>query len=81
MQKADYSRDGGRSLNHVAVNETVMRLDRHHYWLFAAVDPGSNEFLYVKLFPARNRVTTTQFFRELQDGPDPVDAMFVVDKS
>ena len=39
VHKAYLQPEPGRSLNHVAVDETVIRLDDEQYWLYAAVDP------------------------------------------
>ena len=41
--KADLQSESGRSPGHVAVDETVIRIDDEQYWLYAAVDPDSNE--------------------------------------
>ena len=39
VHKADLQPDGGASPNHVALDETVIRLDGQQYWLYAAIDP------------------------------------------
>ena len=43
VHKADLQPESGRSPNHVAVDETVIQLDDQQYWLYAAVDPDSND--------------------------------------
>jgi len=49
VQKANLQlRDGKRS-NHIAVNETVIQLNDQRYWLYAAVDPDTNELLHTQL--------------------------------
>jgi transposase-like protein len=45
--------------NHVAVNETVIQLDDQQYWLYAAVDPETNDLLQTKLEPTRTNVIAT----------------------
>jgi transposase-like protein len=35
------------------VDETVIRIDDEQYWLYAAVDPDSNELLHTKLETTR----------------------------
>jgi len=37
VHKADVQPEFGRSPNHVAVDETVIRLNNEQYWLYAAV--------------------------------------------
>lgn len=50
VNKADLQPESGRNPNHVAVDETVIQLDDEHYWLYAAVDSDSNEFLSSRTF-------------------------------
>jgi putative transposase len=79
VQKADLQPEGGKSPNHVAVDETVIQLNDQRFWLYAAVDPDTNEFLHVRLFPTRTIVLTKQFLQELQEKHDVADAVFLVD--
>jgi transposase-like protein len=79
VHKADLQPESGRSPNHVAVDETVIRLDDEQYWLYAAVDPDSNDLLYTKLEPTRNNMFADQFFAELRDKHDVDNATFLVD--
>jgi transposase-like protein len=51
VHKADLQPETGRSPDHVAVDETVIQLDDQQYWLYAAVDPDSNDLLHTKLEP------------------------------
>ncbi|GAB6862010.1 hypothetical protein JCM17092_20990 [Haloplanus litoreus] len=44
VHKADLQPEEDRSPGHVAVDETVIRLNDEQYWLYAAVDPETNEF-------------------------------------
>ena len=43
VHKAELQPEAGRSPDRVAVDETVIRLDDEQYWLYAAVDPETNE--------------------------------------
>ena len=43
--KADLQPGSGRFPDHVAVDETVIQLNDERYWLYAAVDPETNELL------------------------------------
>jgi len=79
VHKADLQPESGRSPNHVAVDETVIRLDGEQYWLYAAVDPDSNDLLHTKLEPTRTNVIADQFFAELREKHDVDDATFLVD--
>ncbi|EMA53454.1 IS240-type transposase (ISH102) [Halococcus salifodinae DSM 8989] len=45
VHKAELQPESGKTPDHVAVDETVIRLDDERYWLYAVVDPESNELL------------------------------------
>ena len=79
VQKADLQPASGKQPDHVALDETVIQLDNQRYWLYAAVDPETNEFLHVRLFPTRNTGLTKRFLRELREKHDVDDAEFLVD--
>jgi len=79
VHKADLQPEAGRSPNHVAVDETVIQLDDQQYWLYAAVDPETNNLLHTKLEPTRNNALTDRFFSEIRDKHDVDDAIFLVD--
>ncbi len=61
------------------MDETVIQLDDEQYWLYAAVDPESNEILHTTLEPTRANVIADQFFAELREKNDVGDAIFLVD--
>ena len=79
VHKADLQPEDGRSPDHVALDETVIRLDDEQYWLYAAVDPETNELLHTKLEPTRTNVLAHAFFTELREKHDVEDAVFLVD--
>jgi len=79
VHKADLQPEAGKSPNHVAVDETVIQFGDQRYWLYAAVDPESNELLHTKLVPTRNTVLARSFFTELCEKHDVEDATFLVD--
>ncbi len=79
VQKADLQPTDGKEPNHVAVDETVIQLNDQRYWLYAAVDPKTNEFLHVKLYPTRTIVVSKKFLTELQEKHHVGDAVFLVD--
>ena len=57
----------------------MIQLDGEQYWLYAAVDPESNDLLHTKLEPARNNAFADLFFAELCEKHDVDDAIFLVD--
>ena len=79
VHKAELQPESGRTPDHVAVDETVIRLDDERYWLYAAVDPDSNELLHTKLEPARNNALAHGFFAELREQHHVDDATFLLD--
>jgi hypothetical protein len=54
IQKADLQLSDGASPNRVAVIETAIQIGSDRFWLYAAVDPRTNEFLHVDAFPVQN---------------------------
>ncbi len=79
VQNADLQPTGTRSSNYVALDETVIQLGTKRYWLYAAVDPKTSEFLHVRLFPTTNSGLTHVFLRELREKHDIDDATFLID--
>ena len=79
VHKADLQPESGRSPNHVAVDETVIRLNDEQYWLYAAVDPETNDLLHTQLEPTRNNAIADQFFADLREKHDVDDAIILVD--
>jgi putative transposase len=79
VQKADLQPTSDREPNHIAVDETVIQLNENRYWLYAAVDPETNEFLHVRLFPTRTTERTRLFLCELREKQPVKQAMFLVD--
>jgi putative transposase len=53
IQKADLQPASGACPNHVALDETVIRINDEQDWLYAAVDPETNRILHTR--PARTR--------------------------
>jgi transposase-like protein len=79
VHKADLQPEAGKSPDHVAVDETLIQLDDERYWLYAAVDPETNELLHTKLEPTRTNVLAYAFFAELCEKHDVDDAVFIID--
>jgi transposase-like protein len=48
VQKTDVQPTSDTALDHIAVNETVIQVNDERHWLYAAVDPETNEFLHVR---------------------------------
>ncbi len=65
--------------NHIALDETVIQLDEHRYWLYTAVDPETNKILHTRLYSTTTTALTEQFLQELTEKHDLDDAMFLVD--
>ena len=70
VHKADLQPKSGQNPDHVAVDETVIRLNDEQYWLYAAVDPETNELLHTTLEPTTNKVIAHAFFAELREKHD-----------
>ena len=59
----------------------MIRLNDEQYWLYAAVDPETNELLHTKLEPTTTKVLAHSFLTELSEKHDVSDAVFLVDGS
>jgi len=79
VHKTELQSKSGQNPDHVAVDETVIRLNDKQYWLYAAVDPKTNKLLYAKLEPTRTNALSHAFFAELREKHDVEEAVFLVD--
>ena len=79
IQKADLQPTDGRSPNHVAIDETVIRIDDQQFWLYAAADPETNDLLHLRLFSTTTTALTEIFLRELRQKHEVESAVFLVD--
>jgi transposase-like protein len=79
VQKADVQPSSDAEPNHIAVDETVIRVNDERHWLYAAVDPTTNEILHVRLFQTRTTQLTMLFLRELQQKQQVEQATFLID--
>jgi len=66
VQKAELQPAEGRSLNHVAIDEAVIRVNDQQFWLYAAADPESNTLLHLRLFATTTTALAEIFLRELR---------------
>ncbi len=67
VHKADLQPESGKDPNHVAVDETVIQLNNEQYWLYAAVDPETNELLYTSLETTTNTPIAQTFLAEIDE--------------
>jgi len=79
VQKADLQPTSDTVPNQIAVDETVIRVNGERCWLYAAVNPATNEFLHVRLFQTLTTQFTLLFFRELREKQQVEQATFLVD--
>ena len=73
MRKADLQPDSHVDPDQIAVDETLIRVNGQAHWLFATVDPDSNQFLHVRLFQTRTTQLTVLFLCELREKPTAVE--------
>jgi putative transposase len=72
MQKAGLQPDEGCCPDHVALDETVIQINDQRYWLYAAIDPDTNDFPHVKRGTAQNIGLTEIFLGEPHENHDAV---------
>ena len=58
VQNANLQPTSNAAPDHIAVDETVIQVNDERRWLYAAVDPETNEFLHARLFPTRTTQLT-----------------------
>ena len=81
VHKADLQPESGKNPDHVAVDETVIQLNNEQYWLYAAVDPATNELLHTSLEPTTNTAIAQTFLAEIDEKHNVSDAVFLIDGS
>ena len=79
IHKADLQPTSEKNPDHVAVDETVIHLNDDQYWLYAAVDPETNELLHTSLEPTTNTGVAEAFLAEINEKHDVADAVFLID--
>ena len=79
VQKTDVQPTSDTAPDHIAADETVIQVNDERRWLYAAVDPETNEFLHARLFPTRTTQLTVLFLRELQQIVPVTQATILVD--
>ena len=79
MQNADLQPTSDAAPDHIAVDKTVIQVNDERRWLYVTVNPETNEFLHVRLFPTRTTRLTVFFLRELQQIVPITHAAILVD--
>jgi transposase-like protein len=79
VHNADLQPDSTVTAVELAVDEKAIRINGHDYWLYAAVDPATNEFLHVRLFPVTTKQTTRWFLADLHQRYQLDGVQFLVD--
>jgi transposase-like protein len=65
VHKAELQPVSTVSADQLAVDEKLIRINGHDYWLYGAVDPETNEILQLRLFSTTRKQTTRCFLAEL----------------
>ncbi|WP_077152283.1 IS6 family transposase [Halorubrum tropicale] len=79
VHKADLQPISTVSEDQLAVDEKMIRLHGQKFWLYAAVDPQTNEILHLSLYPTANKQTTRWFLTELHRRYQLNNVEFLVD--
>ena len=62
VQKPDVQPTRDTAPDHIVVDETVVQVNDERRWLYAVVDPETNEVLHARLFPERTTQLTVSFY-------------------
>jgi len=66
--------------NLVAIDETVVKANKKHYYVYAAIDVERNELILMRVYTTRNFLTTKSFIKEVLEYCEN-KPRFVVDKA
>ena len=66
--------------NLIAIDETVVKANRKHYYVYAAIDVERNELILMRVYTTRNWLTTKSFVREVLEYCEN-KPKFVIDKT
>ncbi|AAB90345.1 DDE-type integrase/transposase/recombinase [Archaeoglobus fulgidus] len=62
------------------MDETVVKANRKHYYVYAAIDVERNELILMRVYTTRNYLTTKSFIKEVLEYCEN-KPKFVVDKA
>ena len=79
VQNADLQPTSDAAPDHIAVDETAIQVNGERRWLYATVDPETNEFPHIRLFLTRTTQLAVLFLRELQQIVPITHAAILVD--
>ncbi|OAQ51337.1 transposase [Natrinema mahii] len=79
VQKADLQPAAETNPNHVALDEAVIQIGAHQYWLAAAVGPETNKVLHTRLSSTTTTALTERFLWERLENHDVEVTVFLVD--
>ena len=66
--------------NLIAIDETVVKANRKHYYVYSAVDVEKNELILMRVYTTRNYLTTKSFIREVLNYCEN-KPKFIIDKA
>ncbi len=66
--------------NLIAIDETVVKANKKHYYVYSAVDVERNELILMKAYPTRNWLVTKSFVKEVLNYCEN-KPKFVIDKA
>ena len=69
-----------KARNLVAIDETVVKANKKHYYVYAAIDVERNELILMRVYTTRNFLTTKSFIKEVLEYCEN-KPRFVVDKA
>ena len=66
--------------NLIAIDETVVKANRKHYYVYSAVDVERNELILMRVYTTRNYLTTKSFIKEVLNYCEN-KPKFIIDKA
>ena len=79
MQKAELQSTSDATPDYIVIDETAIQVNDERRWLYATVDPETNEFPHLRLFLTRTTQLAVLFLRELQRIVPTTHAAILVD--
>ena len=66
--------------NLIAIDETVVKARKKHYYIYSAVDVERNELILMGVYTTRNYLTTKSFIKEVPEYCEN-KPKFIIDKA
>ena len=79
IKKTNFEPEPDLNPDKISLDETVVKVNGEHYWLYGAVDVETGKALHIELYPTRNMIYTKKFLYKLKEKYSINNCLFLVD--